>query len=602
MSERPEDRTPPRYPEFSPVPPVIRPAVSRGTPPRPKPAMSAVRVLIWMAFVFVLLIRFAWFKDEHRPPWQQNNFWVQRDGRFHRPPTRLYEPAAEVPQDLYRLHIEIAPDDVEILRGYEWNGWGGQGGEEDRPQVKVTVREGGKVYTDVALHLKGAAGSFRRFDDKPALTLNFSKHVKGQEFHGYSKLSLNNSVQDPTFLCEAISRELFEAAGVPAPQADFATVLINGRDLGLYVLVEGYNKDFLRRHFKNVKGNLYDGGFCQEVNHHLEVDSGDNPNDRSALDQLMAAAHEPSSDLRWTRLNEILDMDRFITMLAMEILTCHWDGYSLNRNNYRLFHDLGTGRLIFMPHGMDQMFSWPENRFRTDDSIYQTMNGFISQAVLTTPEGGRLYRERLGTLHTNVVNAEKIVARARELAARIRPTLEAYSPHLARNHDSAVDYLCERITRRSESVHSQLTAASKPLAFENGVAYLSQWHRASPGRGRALRMDAVDEGGSQMLGIRASRGGTGSWRTRVLLPSGRYVFEGRARVNGNASGGRIALRASGVPDAGQVVTEQGWMNLRFPFEVQEVMAERILVCEFTAPRGEAWFDGSSLRLVGVEEE
>src|SRR5262249_53931114 len=144
-------------------------------------------------------------------------------------------PAAPVPSDLTRLVIQIAPRDVETLRGYFWNGWRGQRRQE-RPEVLATVREGDVVYTNVSVHLKGAAGSFRPFDDKPALTLNFSKHAPGQHFHEYTKISLNNSVQDPTFVCEALCRELYVAAGVPAPHADWATVVINGRDLGLYVL------------------------------------------------------------------------------------------------------------------------------------------------------------------------------------------------------------------------------------------------------------------------------------------------------------------------------------------------------------------------------
>src|SRR5262245_52259037 len=44
---------------------------------------------------------------------------------------------------------------------------------ENRKYVRCTVREGEKTYEDVAIHLKGAAGSFRGLDDRPALTLNF---------------------------------------------------------------------------------------------------------------------------------------------------------------------------------------------------------------------------------------------------------------------------------------------------------------------------------------------------------------------------------------------------------------------------------------------
>src|SRR6185369_7291411 len=98
------------------------------------------------------------------------------------------------------------------------SGWGrGQ----RRTSVKAKVKEGGRVYTNVAIHLKGAAGSFRPIDDNPGLTLNFDKFVHGQSFHGLDKFSLNNSVQDPSFLSEKICRELFEVAGVPVPRAAF---------------------------------------------------------------------------------------------------------------------------------------------------------------------------------------------------------------------------------------------------------------------------------------------------------------------------------------------------------------------------------------------
>ena len=56
--------------------------------------------------------------------------------------------------------------------------------QTERPSVRATVREGELVWTNVSLHLKGAAGSFRSVDDKPALTLNFDKLPDGQRFHG----------------------------------------------------------------------------------------------------------------------------------------------------------------------------------------------------------------------------------------------------------------------------------------------------------------------------------------------------------------------------------------------------------------------------------
>src|SRR5207253_9336101 len=120
----------------------------------------------------------------------------------------------------------------------------------DRAYVPATVREGDIVYTDVGIHLKGAAGSKRDLNDKPALTLNFDKFQDRQKFHGLDKIHLNNSVQDPSYMTELLCGELFRAAGVPAARTTHARVELNGRDLGLYVLKEGFTKTFLRRYFK----------------------------------------------------------------------------------------------------------------------------------------------------------------------------------------------------------------------------------------------------------------------------------------------------------------------------------------------------------------
>jgi spore coat protein CotH len=246
-----------------------------------------------------------------------------------------------------RIRIEIPPKSMERLRSRGWN-WGWGGPTRERPQVEATVFEGGRVYTNVTLHLKGSAGSFQPVDSKPSLTLNFSKAAKGQRFYGLQKLSLNNSVQDPSYSSEKICRELFNAAGIPAPRAGHATVELNGRKLGLFVLVEGYNRQFLKRHFNNTTGNLYEGGFLKDIDSTLNTNSGENPDDQSDLKALTAAAHADPAR-RFERLEKVLDIDRFTTFMAMEVLTCHWDGYGMNKNNYRLYHDQDADRIPSCP-------------------------------------------------------------------------------------------------------------------------------------------------------------------------------------------------------------------------------------------------------------
>ena len=163
------------------------------------------------------------------------------------------------------IRVELAESEVEALK------------KDARKFARATIREGTTVYKDVGLHLKGAAGSFRGLDDKPALTLSFGRFLAGQKFHGLRKIHLNNSVQDSSFLNENLSGELFRAAGVPAARVAYALVAVNGRNPGLYVLKAGFTKDLLELHFKNPTGNLYDMEPGREVTKHLQKDYGEGP-------------------------------------------------------------------------------------------------------------------------------------------------------------------------------------------------------------------------------------------------------------------------------------------------------------------------------------
>ncbi|MBM3833804.1 MAG: hypothetical protein FJ403_11150 [Verrucomicrobia bacterium] len=98
--------------------------------------------------------------------------------------------------------------------------------------------------------------------------MNFDNDAPGQIFHGLKKVHLNSSVQDRGYLSEKMSRELFEEAGVPARRAGHAVVTFDG-ETRMYVVVEGINKQFLKRHFKDVTGTVYDGHSGSEVNQRM---------------------------------------------------------------------------------------------------------------------------------------------------------------------------------------------------------------------------------------------------------------------------------------------------------------------------------------------
>ncbi|NBP23979.1 MAG: hypothetical protein EBU81_05395, partial [Proteobacteria bacterium] len=110
----------------------------------------------------------------------------------------------------------------------------------------------------MGLHLKGGTGSFRPIDDRPSLTLSTSDHFGSERLLGTTKLHLNNGVEDPSRWREILGRQLLGELGLPTPSATHARVVLNGRDLGLYVLIEGFTPDWLERTFPGMGGTLFE--------------------------------------------------------------------------------------------------------------------------------------------------------------------------------------------------------------------------------------------------------------------------------------------------------------------------------------------------------
>ena len=493
-----------------------------------------------------------------------------------------------------RLKIDIPPEGMDVLRQYYW-----KRGDEGamRTDVRATVREGAIPYTNVAIHLKGSAGSFRHIDsEKPALTLNFDKFAEGQRFHGLQKLHLNNSIQDSSYISEQVCRELCLKAGIPAPRAAHAVVELNGREPQLYVLVEGWNKQFLKLHFKNTRGNLYDGGAAKDITYTLDTNSGEHPEDRSRLDELAAAAQDTDGEARFGRIEKVLDIERFLTFMAMEVIMGHWDGYAMNRNNYRVFHELETDRMVFLPHGMDQMFGI--RRSSPTSTITPMMKGVVARAVMQSDDLRRRYLNRIQFLVTNVFDVVAITNRARQISARVQPTLAGDFGQLA-NQDRHVQWFCERVAARLQSVREQVQHANTPLAFDGTNAVrLANWRSSrDAGSPSFNRRDDPEE----YLAITANGNyAYGSWRTQVFLDTGEYQFIGRLRTEGlqfddNVTLGGVTLRISGDRNPKMLTSAPDWTAFTYNFSVTD-LTDIELLCELRASRGRVWFEADSLKL------
>lgn len=480
-----------------------------------------------------------------------------------------------------RVHIDLPRASEAALR------------REPREYAEATMTLDGRTLTQVGIKLKGAAGSYRELEDRPALTVSFNRWDKGRRWNGLRRIHLNNSVQDPTLLNEYLAGELFRSVGVPATRVAWARVTLNGRDLGDYVLKEAFEPEFLAGFFRDTRGNLYDGGFLQEITDPLERDQGNGPPDRADLKRLAQAARVRDPAERWRRLQTVLDVERFISYAAVSAMLADWDGYAMNRNNYRIYFNPEDGRAVLLPHGTDQLFQ------RHTGGLDAEWGGMLAHAVFSVPEGRARYRERFVQIFTNQFRLQGMT----NLLDRVGSTLGAVDPEWARRARWSAQSVRNR--RRALEDEPDLRALlpdlPKPTPIPREGVRPEEWVVQEQGDAAAEER-VVD--GVPVLRIEAQGESTASFRARVLLPRGRYRFEGRLRtirVRGlrDARGEGAGLRISGSPQvrANAMVGDRDWTWVAYDFELAGQGATVVLVAELRAHRGVVEFDRDSLKVV-----
>jgi hypothetical protein len=362
------------------------------------------------------------------------------------------------------------------------------------------------------------------------------------------------------------------------------------------VLKEGFSEEFLAAFFRNTDGHLYDGGFVSEINENMEADRGD-PAKKERLLELVGALKEGDPAKQFERLSAVVDVDAYLRHLALETVMCHWDGYSFNRNNYRIYEDPETGKFHFILHGMDQMFgdqNW---------GVERDPGGQVGAILWRRPELRERYRALLMEVFEKVLKPVDWSARVEEHGQRLLAALAAVKPERAKEYEPRINEARNRVAGRLINVRKQLEAPRvENTLLTKGVAELADaaW---VPQIENGAAQEAENDG-KKCLHLTAKGDANLSWRTTVQVPAGKFRFEARMKTQGvdplpantgEGAGVRVSGGTRTAPNALRGNTP--WQALSY--EIDSPGREFVLVVELRARAGEIWVDRSSLRLVRV---
>ena len=414
----------------------------------------------------------------------------------------LFEPTPTV----HRVELRLAAQAAQSLR------------ERPRQDVEARVVLDGHEARKIGLRLKGALGSFRPLDDRPSLTLETSG--AGAFPGGITKLHLNNSVEDPSRLRERLGRHLFTGAGIPCPRVGHARVMLEGRDLGLYVMVEGCTAEWIRSTFGEVPGSVFEpqAGNPDVVAFREVARFPAGP--PGMLPSGFLESHRGPMGTRWERAASVVDEAALVDFLAVELQAGLADGYGLARNNYRLWVPRDGRGLRWIPHGLDRLF------MATEIPWPPSFGGPMAEALAASPEGLR----RLATrVHSGPENGRD--------PAALRTLIEGWRDALRFQVDSAewkeiqagTEELLEQIRRRDEALRKQRAGSEQRTVDPVAGLRLEGWI-ADADNDAATVQRIESPGHSARLRLVARGPVVAGWTWTGTLPAGNLRLEARGRV------------------------------------------------------------------------
>ena len=153
--------------------------------------------------------------------------------------------------DTEKVHsIDIVMDD--------WDSFIASAQSEEYSPCTVIID--GESFSNVGIRGKGntSLSTVSSMDsERYSFKLEFDQYDPNKSYHGLDKLSLNNIIQDATYMKDYLTYRLMAEGGAAAPLCSYVYITVNGEDWGLYLAVEAIEDSFLQRNYGSDHGELY---------------------------------------------------------------------------------------------------------------------------------------------------------------------------------------------------------------------------------------------------------------------------------------------------------------------------------------------------------
>ena len=264
------------------------------------------------------------------------------------------------PDEIQTIELKVAEQDMQRLLA----------ALPDRIYVPASFRWRDISIPNVGIRFKGNSSSAPQQKHKRSFLIKLDEYTEDQRFLGLRRTSLDNGVQFGSVFSEPIITEILAKNGIKAHRCNYAKLLVNGKNHGVYVNVERIDETFIQRNFPGENGLLFkvdEGGPASNLQFigddpaiyqkAFEPQSKASKMGQQKLVDFIRMINQSNDKEIAANLESQMELDDFISVTAILLFSGAFDQLTgWNPHNYYLYRDGTNDRWRYLPWDLDVGF------------------------------------------------------------------------------------------------------------------------------------------------------------------------------------------------------------------------------------------------------